>query len=232
MNNEHQSATTIISSSHCWLSRRSLLGSWSFPISRTCLRRKAGILVDVVRSLSIRNHCHTQHTQFHRCKAQVSSTCTCASTPRSGLLGKAFVRSEVVLQCWVVSARYDYFYHPNAGFVTSYSIMMSLVWLFPRSHGKEKLGEEPDFAKASYYFNPITDMWVMLSLVACIFVCNSWHDIFDKNDKKINFLQSEDLERKRREKDTQHLTHATNGQMKKKYLSWGISKMPLRLWEI
>jgi len=26
------------------------------------------------------------------------------------------------------------------------------------SHGKEKLGEEPDFAKASYYFNPITDV--------------------------------------------------------------------------
>ncbi|KAL7540220.1 hypothetical protein ACHAXR_009951 [Thalassiosira sp. AJA248-18] len=25
------------------------------------------------------------------------------------------------------------------------------------SHGKEKLGDEPDFAKASYYFNPITD---------------------------------------------------------------------------
>lgn len=26
-----------------------------------------------------------------------------------------------------------------------------------RSHGKEKLGDEPDVAKASYYFNPITD---------------------------------------------------------------------------
>ena len=25
------------------------------------------------------------------------------------------------------------------------------------SHGKEKLGDKPDFAKASYYFNPITD---------------------------------------------------------------------------
>ena len=25
------------------------------------------------------------------------------------------------------------------------------------SHGKEKLGDEPDFAKASYYFNPLTD---------------------------------------------------------------------------
>mmetsp|Transcript_21515 Transcript_21515/g.30770 ORF Transcript_21515/g.30770 Transcript_21515/m.30770 type:complete len:384 (-) Transcript_21515:107-1258(-) len=26
------------------------------------------------------------------------------------------------------------------------------------SHGKEKLGDEPDFAKASYYFNPLTDV--------------------------------------------------------------------------
>ncbi len=26
-----------------------------------------------------------------------------------------------------------------------------------RSHGKEKLGNKPDVAKASYYFNPISD---------------------------------------------------------------------------
>ena len=26
------------------------------------------------------------------------------------------------------------------------------------SHGKEKLGDEPDYAKASYYFNPLTDV--------------------------------------------------------------------------
>eukprot|EP00986_Skeletonema_menzelii_P010261 scaffold4987_cov135-Skeletonema_menzelii.AAC.1 len=26
------------------------------------------------------------------------------------------------------------------------------------SHGKEKLGDEPDYAKASYYFNPLTDL--------------------------------------------------------------------------
>ena len=28
---------------------------------------------------------------------------------------------------------------------------------YSRSRGKEKLGDHPDFAKASYYFNPVTD---------------------------------------------------------------------------
>ena len=42
-----------------------------------------------------------------------------------------------------------------------FSIISLFVFLL-RSHGKEKLGDEPDFAKASYYFNPITDKWVMI----------------------------------------------------------------------
>lgn len=40
--------------------------------------------------------------------------------------------------------------------VYCFSIILLCVFLL-RSHGKEKLGDEPDFAKASYYFNPITD---------------------------------------------------------------------------
>ncbi|KAL7553836.1 hypothetical protein ACHAWF_017974 [Thalassiosira exigua] len=32
------------------------------------------------------------------------------------------------------------------------------------SHGKEKFGDEPDFAKASYYFNPITDKRVFAAV--------------------------------------------------------------------
>jgi isopenicillin N synthase-like dioxygenase len=45
------------------------------------------------------------------------------------------------------------------------------------SHGKEKLGDEPDFAKASYYFNPITDApgtEVEREKYPASYPCNKW----------------------------------------------------------
>ena len=45
------------------------------------------------------------------------------------------------------------------------------------SHGKEKLGDEPDFSKASYYFNPITDTpgtAVEREQYPASYPCNKW----------------------------------------------------------
>ncbi len=45
------------------------------------------------------------------------------------------------------------------------------------SHGKEKLGDEPDFAKASYYFNPLTDVpgtQEEREIYPASYPCNKW----------------------------------------------------------